>query len=203
MDMKTGEVSYCAYDAMFYAFALAEFLRRWTGREVPVGGGEYCEAKEPGYYAALEKAYKAMTIAAFTGRNPNIGQGLLDDGKTLSPVQLMLEREFSEGIRTLGRDIEVTADTLALDTIVRVRQGLTENFLDQEHTLSRYRDCLWCPETIDRSGHRDPAHEAQVLQQLQQKVDDMVASYRKPEVDPGALAKMRAVVERARKHLVT
>jgi len=66
VDMKTGEVSYSAPDAMLRAFALREFLSRWCGRELRVGGGEYASAKIPGLYAALEKAYKAMTIAAFT-----------------------------------------------------------------------------------------------------------------------------------------
>ena len=33
VDMKTGQTSYSAPDAMYYAFAAVEFLRRWTGRE--------------------------------------------------------------------------------------------------------------------------------------------------------------------------
>ncbi len=78
--MSTGHISYSAFDAMYYAFASVEFLRRWTGVAVPVGGGEYCDAREPGLYAAMEKAHKAMTIAAFTGQHPPIGQGLLDEG---------------------------------------------------------------------------------------------------------------------------
>ena len=63
---------------------------------MPVGGGEYSDAREPGLYAALEKAYKAMTIAAFTGFHPPIGQGMLETGKTLSPAQLLIERDLSE-----------------------------------------------------------------------------------------------------------
>jgi len=71
-----------------------EFLRRWCGMSISVGGGEYCDAKLPGLYTALEKAYKSMTIAAFTGQHPPIGQGMLDEGKIISPVQLLLEREL-------------------------------------------------------------------------------------------------------------
>ena len=202
LDMRTGGVSYNAFDAMFYGFALSEFLRRWAGRDVPVGGGEYCDAKSPGYYAAIEKAYKAMTIAAFSGRSPAIGQGMLDEGKTLCPVQLLLEREFTTGLQFLGRSVQVTPETLALDTVFDVGHGLTKNYLDQDHTLSHYRDFLWCPDLMDRAGWNGPENEKAVLDRLQTEVDGLLASYEKPEVDPDKLAKMRAVVDRARRDLL-
>ena len=202
VDMKTGAVSYCACDAMAYSFALAEFLRRWCGQNVPVGGGEYCDAKEPGYYAALEKAYKAMTIAAFTGRAGGLGQGMLDEGKTFCPVQLILERELAAGARVLGRGVEVTRESIALETIFEVGHGLAGSFLDTEHTARRFRDVAWCPELWDRSGWRGAQAEAGDLGRIQGRLDDLLAGYRKPEVDPDKLARMRAVVRRAEKELL-
>ena len=143
MDMKTGAVSYCSFDAMYYAFSLAEFLRKWTGKTVSVGGGEYCDARHPGYYAALEKAYKSMTIAAFTGRHPSVGQGMLEEGKTLCPVQLLLEREFGTGVGFFGKPVDVSPQTLCLDTIRDVGFGLDRNHLDTETTLYHFREHLW------------------------------------------------------------
>ena len=59
MDLKTGRVSYSAFDAMHYAFAAVEFLRRWTGISIAVGGGEYCDSSVPGLYATLEKSLQS------------------------------------------------------------------------------------------------------------------------------------------------
>jgi trimethylamine:corrinoid methyltransferase-like protein len=177
-------------------------MRRWTGRDIPVGGGEYCDAKEPGYYAALEKAYKSMTIAAFSGRHPGIGSGMLEEGKVLAPVQLMLERELTLGAQCLGQRIEVTPETIAFDTILEVGFGLTKNYLDSDHTLSRYRDYLWCPSLMARSGWAGPEKEEAVLKRLQAKVNELISAYRKPEIDPAKLAKMHQVVERARRELL-
>ena len=202
MDMKTGAVSYSAFDAMRHAFAMAEFMRKWTGMTVNVGGGEYCDAKVPGYYAALEKAYKAMTIAAFTGRHPGIGQGMLDKGKILSPVQLLLERELGLGVQLLSRQVDVTPETIGLDTIVEVGFGLHRSYVDRDHTLMHFREDNWLPPITDRSGYTGPEQEEAVLTRLQEKVDELIASYQKPEVDPDRLARMRKVVERARKELV-
>jgi trimethylamine:corrinoid methyltransferase-like protein len=202
MDMKTGEVSYSAFDAMFYAFAVSEFMRRWTGKEIPVGGGEYCDAKQPGYYAALEKAYKAMTIAAFTGRHPSIGAGMLEQGKVLSPVQLLLEREFATGAQIYGRRVVVKPETAMLESILDVGFGLKKSYLDTDQTLRQYREWLWCPQLMERSGWDGFEKEEVVLNRLQAKVDELIAAYKKPKVNPDKLARMRKVVERARKELL-
>ncbi len=200
IDMRTGEVSYCAFDAMYYAFAAVEFLRRWCGMKVPVGGGEYCSAKVPGLYAALEKAYKAMTIAAFTGQHPGIGQGMLDDGKILAPVQLMLERDL--GVGHFGREIDPTPENIAMPSIVEVDLGLKLDHLRTEHTLNNFRSTLWLPEFIERSGFEGPEQERRMLDQAQAKVNELLSQYEKPQGREEQLAEMRKVVERAREELV-
>jgi len=201
MDMKTGAVSYCSFDAMRYAFTLSEFLRKWTGKTVHVGGGEYCDAKQPGYFAALEKAYKAMSIAAFTGQHPGVGQGMLEEGKTLCPAQLLLEREFSSGVGRFGAPIAVSEETLCLETIFDVGFGLRTNHMDTEQTLQHFREHLWCPEHFDQSGWNGPETDAAVLSRMQNQVNDYLSAYQKPEVDPEGLEKMRDVVARAEKAL--
>lgn len=202
VDMRTGSVSYCSFDSMLYAFATCEFLRRWTGMTVHVGGGEYCDAREPGLYAAMEKAYKSMVIAAFSGQHPEIGQGMLEDGKTMSPVQFLLERDLAAGIQHLGRELEINEENLALSTMLDIGFGLNSNYVEADHTLRHFRSSLWLPEFIDRSGWNGAAGDKAMLDQIQVRVNDLLASYQKPEVDPDKLAKMRAVVERARQRLV-
>ena len=202
LDMRSGTASYCAFDGMRCAFATYEFMRKWTGVTISAGGGEYCSARVPGYFAAWEKAHKAMTIAAFTGSHPGLGQGMLEEGKTLSPVQLLLEREVALGLQLYGKQVEVGPDTIALDTIIDVGFGIDKTYMDQDHTLDHFRDDTWLPPILDRSGYAGPEWEKAVLDKLQNKVDELIASYRKPEGREDTLAKMREVVERARTQLV-
>ena len=202
MDMASGSATYSAFDGMRNAFAFAEFMRKWTGVRVSAGGADYCSAKVPGYFAAWEKAYKAMTIAAFTGVYPGVGSGMVEDGKTLSPVQLLLERELGLGVQLYSKQLEVTPETIALDTITDVGFGIGISYVNQDHTLDHFRDDTWIPPTIDRSGYAGAEWEEKVLDRLQGKVDELVASYRKPEGRDHKLAAMRAVVERARKELI-
>ncbi len=202
MDMASGNVTYFAFDGMRNALALSEFMAKWTGVRVSPGGADYCSAKVPGYFAAWEKAYKAMTIAAFTGLHPGVGSGMVEDGKTLSPVQLLLERELGMGVQLYSRPIEATPETIALDTIVKVGFGIGSSYGTQDHTLDHFRDDTWLPPTIDRSGYAGADWEEAVLDRLQNKVDALIAGYRKPEGREEKLVKMREVVERARKELL-
>ena len=202
VDMKTGSVSYAAFDAMFYAFASVEFLRRWCGKTIPVGGGEYCAAKVPGLYAALEKADKAMMIAAFTGQPKGVGSGMLDDGKILSPVQLMIERDLAEGVSFLAGDLDPTDENIAMPTIAEVDIGLRTNYLATEHTLRHFRSSLWLPEFIERAGWEGFDQETEMLDKTQQKANELVAQYTKPAGREDQLAAMRTVIERARPKLL-
>jgi trimethylamine--corrinoid protein Co-methyltransferase len=202
IDMRTGAISYSCSDAMYYAFASIEFLRRWTGVSIPPGSGEYCDAKLPGLYAVLEKHYKAMTVAAFTGTHPSLGQGMLECGKTICAAQLMLERDLAGSLSALGRSIDPTPENLALDTIADIGLGLSRNHLQSEHTLRHFRDSLWLPELVDRSGWNGPETEAAALDRAQSRADELIAQYRKPEGREDKLRALRAVMERAGRELL-
>lgn len=202
VDMHNGEVSYSAPDAMLRGFATAEFLRRWCGRSIAVSTGEYSSAKLPGLYAALEKAYKAMTIAAFTGRHPSLGEGMLDTGKTISAVQLLLDREYTLAQHSLAQKVDCSAESIGMESIIEIGYGLTSNHLLTEHTLRHFRDSLWIPKLISRGGWNGYEEEKAVLEKVRQHVEELVAQYRKPERDPDMLARLRAVIERARRQLL-
>ena len=171
--------------------------------DVPVGGGEYSSAKAPGLYAALEKAYKAMTIAAFSGRHPGIGGGMLDDGKVLAPVQLLIERDLSEGAGLLAGALDVSDEAIGLDSVFEVGIGLDLNHLQTDHTLRHFRSSLWLPALIDRSGYAGPESDREALGKAQQQFDGLLAQYEKPEGREEQLAAMRQVVDRARGELLS
>jgi trimethylamine:corrinoid methyltransferase-like protein len=201
MDMATGSATYFAFDGMRNALAFAEFMLKWTGVYVSPGGADYCSAKEPGYFAAWEKAYKAMTIAAFTGRYPGVGSGMVEDGKTLSPVQILLERELGLGVQLYCKPVDVTPETIAMDTIVEVGFGMGTSYTTKDHTLDHFRADTWLPPTMDRSGYAGPEWEKRVLDRLQDKVDAVKSAYVKPTGRDEQLRQMRQIVERARTEL--
>jgi trimethylamine:corrinoid methyltransferase-like protein len=201
-DMKTGQVSFSAFDAMFYGIAVVQFLQEWCGVTVGLGSGEYSAAKEPGLYAGLEKAYKAMTIAAFTGQHPPIGEGMVDSGKVLSDVQLLIDRELTAGLQQYARPVRPSAESIGLDSILEVGLGLRSSHLQAEHTARHFRECLWLPELLRRTGWNGFEEEAALLGVLREKVKAVTACYQKPEGRDDQLRALRAVAERAKRELL-
>ncbi|NOZ20502.1 MAG: hypothetical protein GXP25_05365 [Planctomycetes bacterium] len=201
MDMQSGEASYLAPDAMVRNFAIREFMRRWTGVATSAGSGAYCPAKVPGIHATLEKAYRAMATAAFTGSHPGIGGGLLDGGLSISPVQFLLDREMGKALEHLAGPIEVNEETIGLDAILDVGHAEKTNYMEIEHTVKHFRSATWLPELLDRNAWTGPESEERVIKRAQEKVNELVASYEKPDVDEDMLSALRGVVDRARKEL--
>jgi trimethylamine--corrinoid protein Co-methyltransferase len=201
VDMRSGNVSYSAPDAMYMAFCSIEFIRRWTGVSIPPGSGEYTDAKEPGQYAVLEKMYKAMMVAAFTGQHPGVGSGMLECGKTMCPVQLLIERDALGSLDLFVHRIDPSPQNLALDTMLEVDLGFGRNFFESQHTLDHFQRNVWLPRLVDREGWRGGAQDRDLLDQAQRRIDEMLSQYRKPAGREEKLAQMRAVVERARRKL--
>ena len=200
MDMRaSGEASYSAPDAQMRNFALREFMRRWTGMSIGVGSGEYTPAKVPGLVASLEKAHSAMTAAAFTGSHGGCGSGHLDGGLLISPVQLLLDREMALSLAHLESPIDASNDAIGLDSILDVGHASEGNYMGAMHTAEHFRRELWLPELLGRNGWEGAQTEEAIVSRAQAKVDELLASHQMPETDPDLLAKLRGVIDRAKK----
>ena len=201
MDMRSGQVSFGAWDALRCRLASAEFIRAWTGVAVSPSIGEWTPASQTGMFAALEKANVALAVAAFTGCHPEIGLGHLDAGLTLSPVQLLIERELTASLRFLERR-PIDMASLGLESIAAIGFGLERNYMEEEHTISRLRQESWLPEFFGRNGWT-PAEDQAVQERALGRFKELVAAHRAPEGREDQLAAARAVVDRARRVLTT
>jgi trimethylamine:corrinoid methyltransferase-like protein len=199
MDIRTGNVSFSGFDVIVRRFAICDFIRRWTGVQLSPGPGEWTATKTPGMYCSLEKAYYAMMAAAFTGHHPDIGVGHIDNGLTISCVQLLLDYDLTRGLKLLEFS-EITKEQLCLESIFRIGFGLNSNYMDDDCTLANLKSSLWIPELISRNGYSAEI-ESQAFNKCKKKVDELKASYVKPRNMEDKLARSHSVIERAKKIL--
>lgn len=201
MDMKSGGVSYGSFDTLIRKLSICEFIRKLTGIFISPGGGEYASpSKLPGLYTALEKAYIAMTAAAFTGHHLEVGLGHIDTGVAISPVQLLLDREVTKGLKFLESP-QIDEETIGLETILDVGFGKEKNYLETQQTLKNFRTSLWDAEFFPYAGW-SPENEKKILDKAQEKVKQIVNRYERPKVNPEMISNVEEIIKRARKELL-
>jgi trimethylamine:corrinoid methyltransferase-like protein len=207
VDMATGNVTFCSPESMIQDIGCIELFRRRFGGHVGIAGGsDYTSAKFPGYQAGFEKAFEAMAASAYTGGHPRLGAGLLDLGKMFSPLQLLIDRELQGFLWRFSAGARVDDDEIALELVLSIGSGMGASYLDSAHTLTHYRRSLWFPGLVDRQVWQDDREEEhpydRLLTRSRAQFDAVMARYTPPDVDRDMLAKVKAVIARARRELL-
>jgi len=138
-------------------------------------------------------------MAAFTGYHPEVGVGHIDSGLTFSPVQLLLDMEFTKGLKFLENP-EISSETMGLESIINLGFNLSENFAATDHTLQYMRSDSWNPQLICRNGW-DMTAEKVALDNAQKLIKEYIAAYKKPQEHVDKLHRGREVIEKARREL--
>jgi trimethylamine--corrinoid protein Co-methyltransferase len=199
MDLSSGDVSFVALDAARTRLTVCDFMRKWAGIQLSPGPGEWSPTKTPGLYCTLEKAYFSMIAAAFTGVHPDIGVGHVDAGLAISPVQVLLDYEFTEGLKLLEPP-PITAETIGLDAILEIGFGFREDYLAHSHTVQHMRAASWTPRYFSRNGWT-PKLEEQLLEKARAHVNELIAAHQAPPGKADQLARIDQVIQRARREL--
>ena len=201
LDMKTADVSFCAPETMLQDLLCVELFRERCGGRCHVAGqAAYTDAKWPGSQRAFESAFEALTVYAYAGSSPGTGSGLLESGKTFSPVQFMLDHEFARYLGRFARGVSLEDEDIALKSILDIGLGLTGNHLASEHTLAHFR-ALYQPTLLDRSfWHSDEetaASEERLLAAAWREYQAVRERYEPASVGEEKLHALRGVLDRA------
>jgi trimethylamine--corrinoid protein Co-methyltransferase len=111
-----------------------------------LGGAGYNTANEAGDQSCLEKVF--CGLLPFANADIIEGFGCIEDGKTLSFAQLVIDAEIVQMFHRLTQKIEVNDTTLALDLIHKVKPGGT--YLTERHTNDYLRNEHYIPSLIKR-----------------------------------------------------
>jgi len=114
-----------------------------------MGRGSWSAAVVSGWEASVASSV-ATLAASLGGVDLLAGAGLLEGGTVFSPQQLVLDCESQAVSARIAQGIEVSEETIALETIEAV--GIGGNALGQRHTRTHMRD-VWRPRLFDRSAY--------------------------------------------------
>jgi len=117
LDMKTSLASTASPEGILLNLPFAQMTEFY---QVPYMAGGICsDAKIPGIQCAYENMATGMT-AALSGCDFLVWIGILNDGNTLSFPQMVIDEEICNILTYVRNGMEVTRETLMVDTIHKV-----------------------------------------------------------------------------------
>jgi trimethylamine--corrinoid protein Co-methyltransferase len=124
--------------------------------------------------------------------------GCLDGGLTGSLASLVMCDEIIGMVKQIGKGIEVTDETLALDLFKEVGPG--GEFLSHEHTFDHFRDWFQ-PTIIDRSNFETWTERGSKTYQdrLEPEVDRILETHQPEPLDENLIQEMKKIISLADK----
>jgi len=189
LDMKTM-VSPYAYPERGFIRAVSQHFGLPT---LALAGGT--DAKLPDQQAAAEAAL-TMLADVLLGGNIIHDLGYLESGLTYSFAQLVICDQIVDWIKAFLGNIDISAETLALDEIAAVGPG--GSYLATKHTKNNFRE-TWYPDMFERGAYTDWLKKGSksLMERASERVEKILVEHQ-PEPLPGAVqARLRQIVLRA------
>jgi len=166
------------------------------------GGGALSDSHLPDAQSNYERMM-TLLISVLSGVNFMVhGLGVLESYLTMCYEQFVIDTELIAMLRHLVRPLEVSEETLALDTIHAVGPG--GFYLDAPHTLRHYRKAHFLPNLSLRNSFEQWEAEGSqdTAQRANQRCRAMLEAYVKPPIDPVMEGQLNEFVERRKVELL-
>jgi trimethylamine--corrinoid protein Co-methyltransferase len=159
---------------------------------IPLSMGSFATgAKQPNWQAGIENSLSTF-MASIVMSDMLLGVGFLHGSRIWSYAEMMLDCEIFSMIQKTLQGIEVSDETLALETIAAVGPG--GNFLAQKHSRQHMRD-LFMPEFMDRRPYNEwEAKGDDARDWALQKARTMLASHQPEPIDGSLSAEMAKII---------
>ena len=196
MDMRTTMFTYGAPEFHLAFAALADMGHYY---KLPIWGlAGASDAKTLDAQAAAEASYQIL-LARLSGNNLVHDVGYLNTGLTASMELIVLCDEIVDYTNHIAAGVEVNAHTLALDVIHEV--GPRGHFLETDHTLANFRDCIWRPSFLERSSYDTWKDEGarDLFVKLNERVKEIIETYETEPLPAAAQARIDEILARREK----
>ena len=194
MDMRTTVYCYGSPEMALLSAAYTQ-VTEWLG--VPMYETAGCsDAKLFDGQAAMEAAINIAT-SALVGGNMIHDVGYLEQGLTSSMEMMVASDEIVDMVKRILRGIPVTDETMALDVMDEVGPG--GQYLDHDHTYSRFKTEIWRPKLIDRRNWEnwELAGSKTYQERVHERVIEILEAETEPLLDEAMYKELRRVCELA------
>jgi trimethylamine--corrinoid protein Co-methyltransferase len=175
-------------------YAPIDMAHRWG---VSTLGGAYgTESQTPGTWQSVAEVALDPLLVGLSGSELVTGMGLVATYMVLYPESIILDADLYHRARYALMEVEVNAETLALDVINAV--GPRGHFLAQKHTRKHMRNAVKMPLTYEKKpdgGYRDPVEVAR------EKADWILKNYQPAPLEEGKQKELSRILRAADKEI--
>lgn len=194
VDMQSGSPAFGTPEGALALFCGAQLARRYN---LPYrGSGGLNNSKIPDAQAAYETQMSLWPAVLAHANLILHSAGWLEAGLVCSLEKFILDVEGLAMMHHFLAGLEISEETLALETIAEVGPG--GHHFGTAHTLARYRDAFYLPIISDRQNYENWQENGSLdaAQRAHQKANEFLAAYEQPWLDPAIEEALRDYVER-------
>jgi trimethylamine--corrinoid protein Co-methyltransferase len=175
------------------------------GRElynVPVSlHGPWTDSVLPDEQSNLERTNFAF-LAGLAGTNVFSGAGMLEQGKTFSHLQLVMDNDIHSMVKYVLKGIPVEGDRLAVESIDRVGPG--GNYLIDDLTLKYFKTDRLFPTLMLRETREAWIRKGakSFSERARDRVKDIIAKHQPTPLDEDVSKELATIVERSNEVLI-
>ena len=206
LDMITGNGTICSPEVALVNAAAKELFDARFGGHLGVGIRYSPCAGVPGLQAVYENFFDAYASGLLAGSDYTYpGNGLLDNGRVGSPLQLLLDIEIIQSLAALDQEIPTDDAALAFDLVCEtVKSG--KDFLATRHTAEHCRE-MWQPRLFLRNlpgplTDQGAGSEQAILDRCNDQWKANLARYEPPEWPSETLRDLDNLMARAREEFL-
>lgn len=193
LDMRYGSLSIGSAESALFA-NFAGTMGRYYG--VPSrGGGGLTDSKTVDYQAGFESML-VNAAAEFSGVDFILhSAGIIESYSTISPEKFVLDAEALRFLDRFQEGYKIDEEMLALDIVEKIEPD--DHFLGESHTLKFAGEDFLIPELVDKRSHGDWKGDGEktAFEMGHDRVQDLVDSYSKPELDEDVQEELTTFVE--------
>ncbi|NOY46420.1 MAG: trimethylamine methyltransferase [Deltaproteobacteria bacterium] len=193
MDMRSGGLSIGAPEYPMFVSAAAQMARFYG---LPCrSGGALTDSHVPDAQAGMESALSLLTTVRNGVNFVLHSAGILGSYIAMSFEKFLLDEELCGMVRKIASPVTVTDETIDLPTIQQV--GIGGQYLTQPKTFKLCRTEFFLPKLANRASHEGwkQAGGLDAARRAARAVEDRLARYRKPDIDPAVERDLAAYVE--------
>ena len=193
VDMQSGAPAFGTPEYVRTAMMGGQMARRYG---FPYRSSNVCAANALDMQAAYESVF-SLWGAVMGGVNFLMhGAGWMEGGLHASLGKMVLDADLLAMVAAMLEPVPVTPETLAIDTIEEVGPG--GHFFGTQHTQDRFRTAFYKPLVSDWRNYESwqEAGSPTADQKVEHLVQQYLAAYEEPSMDPTVKAELRAFVDR-------